>query len=280
MRTKARALLGSAILLLLATGTWEAKSFGASQVAIMDSFAGQITYVPASFTAANHPYVVAGDWIVGTFSYEPVAQTKGSPGLYNYTGSANTSGYVPTFSFAIYTVTNNAGVITLQNQVLTDSFTGNTLGPADYYAVQLTYHAAGTSSTSGTTLNVKADSVAFQSSPFSTTGTAPINFTLYNPTNAFDTTPGAYTSSNLPLPDQTTLTGDFASSNGKSQGVFTYDPGGTSIITDITYTWNPYTQFQPQFMVPEPPGLVLGLLAIAICTAGFGVSRRRRQLAA
>ncbi len=280
MATNTRAFLGSAILLLLVVGTSDTKSFGGT-VAIADSFAGQITYVPPSFTAANHPLVVAGDWVVGSFSYLPVSQTKGSLGLYNYTGPANTSGYVPTFTFSIYTVTNNAGVITLQNQVFTDSFTGNTAAPADYYAIQLAYHAAGTSSKSGTTMDVKADSIAFQSAPFSATGVPAIDLTLYNPTNHLDPAQGTgYTSTSLPLPDQATLTNYFASSNGKSQGLFTYDPDGTSILTDVTYTWDPNTQSQPQFMmIPEPPGVVMGLLAIAICTAGFCVSRCKQWAA-
>ncbi len=279
MVTNARAFLGSAVLLLLVTATWGTKSFGGTQPMI-DGFAGQITYVPPSFTAANHPLVVAGDWVVGSFTYLPVAQTKGSLGLYNYTGTANTSGYVPTFTFSIYTVTNNAGVITLKSQVFTDSFTGNTAAPADYYAIQLAYHPAGSTSTSGTTMDIKADSIAFQSSPFSSTGKAAIDLTLYNPTNHLDPAQGTgYTSSFLPLPDQVTLSNFFVSSNGKSQGVFTYDPDGTSVITDVTYIWNPNTQSQPQLMVPEPPGLVMGLLAIAICTAVFCVSRRRQWAA-
>jgi len=278
MRTKGRALLGAAILLLLVTVTWDTKSFGGS-TPIIDSFAGPITYVPASFTN-NHPTVVAGDWLVGTFSYLPVAETKNT-GLYNYTGSANTSGYVPTFSLSIYTVTSNNGIITLASQVYTDSFTGNTGPPADYYAIQITYHAAGPYP-AGSTMNVMSDSVAFQSQPFSKTGVPAINLSLTNPTNGYDATSGVYTSSNLPLPDQTTLSNDFSSYasgtpgyGGKTQGLFTYDPDGTSILADVDYTWNPNLQGQPTFMIPEPSGLVMGLLAIAVCTAGFSVSRRK-----
>ncbi len=261
-------------------GAWNGESFGGI-TPIVDSFAGPITYVPSSFTTA-HPQVVAGDWVVGTFSYAPLS---GKNGLYNYTGSDNTSGYVPTFSMAIYTVTTKNGVVTLQSQVYSDAFTGNTGPNADYYAIQITYHAAGPYP-AGSTMNVMSDSVAFQDEPYSKTGVPAINLSLTNPTNGYDSTPNVYTASNLPLPDQTTLTDDFSSYasgtpgyGGKLQGVFTYDPDGTSLLANVNYTWNPNVQGQPTFYIPEPPGLVMGVLAIAVCTAAFSISRRKLRAA-
>jgi hypothetical protein len=136
-------------------------------------------------------------------------------------------------------------------QQFSDSFTGNTSPPADYYAIKLTYHST------GTTMDIMGDTVYKQGLGVTGPGPPPAyDLTLTNPTNA-----GGYTPTNLPLPNATTINNFFVTA-----GHLGWDPDGQSFDAIIT-------EFNGQ-AVPEPSSIVMGSLAIVACAAGTFFRRR------
>jgi hypothetical protein len=187
--------------------------------------------------------VQVGDTITGTFVYDPT-QT-GSGGLYTFTGSTT-----KTHNFALKVFNSGGG------QQFSDSFTGNTSPPADYYAIHLTFRST---ASGGTTLSLMGDTVYKEGLGVTGPGPPPAyDLTLSNPTNG-----GGYSSTHLPLPDTTLITNFI-----KTTAVLNWDPLGQSFKARIN-TFNGVT-------VPEPSSLLLGILGILSCTFGSLISRLRR----
>jgi hypothetical protein len=194
------------------------------------NYSGTIVSVSAAATAATG--VVVNDTITGSFSYD--STQTGSNGSFTFTGSSKTH----TMSFKIFN--------SLNQQIFTDSYSGNVTA---YYAALLTF-----SSTKGTTLDLKGDTVYKQGLGVTGPGPPPaFDITLFNPTNG-----GGYTATNLPLPTTTTI-----ANFQKSTATLTWDPAGQT--------------FKALLSVPEPSSLVLAIVAMTTCAGGFLASRARRQ---
>jgi hypothetical protein len=211
-----------------------------SAASVSYTYSGSIVSVStAAMTATG---VVVGDTITGSFTYDPTQ--GGSGGLYTFTGSTTKA-----HNFALKIFNSSGG------QQFSDSFTGNTSPPADYYAIQLTFH---TPANNGTTLDLMGDTVYKQGLGVTGPGPPPAyDLTLHNPTNA-----GGYSATNLPLPNATLIT-NFV----KATGVLNWDPEGQhfkAILHDFRQT------------VPEPSSRVLAILTIMTCTVVYLVSRRKR----
>lgn len=250
-----RALLQTTCMVALTLAMWPAKSFGTVTLA-GENFYGNVTAVNPSFP--NYPNVKAGDWITGTFTYD--SSQTGTSGLYTFTG---TSAEPTAESFAIR-IWNSASE-TLQYD--SDSFSGNNTSPGDYFTIKLNYR---TVANGGTTMVISADTIGSPANPA-------VVLTLTDPTNAYtygtnDTLTGTYSATNLPLPDQNTLTKDFTVSTTKP-GTLTY---GDPLCADIIGAY-PLGGVYPLSAVPEPSTMVLVVVSVAIGTAGSWVSRRRRR---
>jgi hypothetical protein len=227
-RIRARAFIPSALLMSLMAGPLVPELSAATLV--IENYSGRIVSVSAAATEATG--VIVGDTITGSFSYD--STQTGSSGSFTFTGSSKAH----TMAFKIFNSSNQ--------QVFTDSYSGNV---SAYYLAKLTY----ISSTAGTTLDLKGDTVYKQGLGVTGPGPPPaFDLTLSNPNNG-----GGYTASHLPLPTPSTIS-NFIS----SPGTLAWDPDGQSFVADI-------------YMVPEPSSLILAILALVTCTAGFLVSRQR-----
>jgi hypothetical protein len=231
MRIRNRAFLQSTLLLSLVAGPLLPEL---SAGIISYSFSGRIIEVSQAATDATK--VVVGNTITGAFAYDPTQ--AGSAGNFTFTGSSK----IHTMTFKIF---DSAGT-----QVFTDSYSGNATA---YYFNKVAF-----SSTTGTTLDIKGDTVYKQGLGVTGPGPPPaFDLALFNPTNA-----GGFSATNLPLPTSTTIT-NFV----KTTGTLDWDPSGQSFGADIT-SFNDQT-------VPEPTSLVMAVLAILTCTAGCLISRRK-----
>ena len=227
-RIRARAFIPSALLMSLVAGPLVPELSAATIV--IENYSGTIRSVSEAATEATG--VIVGDTITGSFSFD--STQTGSNGSFTFTGSSKAH----TMAFKIFNSSNQ--------QVFTDSYSGNVNA---YYFAKLTY----ISSTAGTTLDLKGDTVYKQGLGVTGPGPPPaFDLTLNNPTNG-----GGYTASHLPLPTPSTIS-NFIS----SPGTLAWDPDGQSFVADI-------------YMVPEPSSLILAILALVTCTAGFLVSRQR-----
>jgi hypothetical protein len=203
------------------------------------NFSGKIQTVSQQATTATG--VVVGDTITGSFSYD-YTQT-GSGGVYNFTGSSK----IHTLAFKIFDASNN--------QIFTDQYTGNsTLQTAGYYAAKVTY----TSSTNTANLDLVGDTIYKQGlgQTFFNTGIPAFDLTITYPNST------GFSSTSLPLPNTTVIT-KFVSNSG----LLTWDPDGQNFTAIV------------HFSVPEPPGLLLGVLSILTCAGGSAVIRRGRDAA-
>jgi len=243
-------------LLLLVVSTWGGKSFGGSSQSINENFAGWVTF------STNQGLVQSGYFVDGNFQYSGTSKltTGNGTATYDFSGESKTA---YTASFGVFTDS------TMQTEIYSDTFTGTNSGSYDHFNVVMAFKPS--AYPTGTTMTVSADlgkNEALQQ-------TSPLAFvmTLYNPTNTFDT--GTYNASNLPLPDQTTINKYFTPT-GNRFGLLVYDPDGLTFNTDVEYTWQNGTPPPIFNAIPEPSSLVMGLLALGICTAGFCVSRRSR----
>jgi hypothetical protein len=233
------AFAGTTLALSLAIGPFIGPATAAT-VAV--SFSGTIQTVSQEATAATG--VVVGDPITGSFAYDSTQSGSVTTGLFTFTGSSK----IHSMSFKIFDQT--TGV-----QVFSDLYSGDNTA---YYAAQLTYISA----QSGTTLDLKGDTTYKQGLGVTGPGPPPaFDLTMFNPTNG-----GGYTATNLPLPTTTTIV-NFS----KTTGQLNWDPSGQSFTADI-----------PNFTVqgvPEPSGLLLGIISILTCAAGSAVIRRGRVAA-
>jgi hypothetical protein len=202
------------------------------------NFSGSITSVSSAATEATG--VIVGNTITGSFSYDSTQSGNTSTGDFTFTGS----GKAHTMTFKIF---NSAG-----QQVFTDSYSGNTTA---YYAAKLTF----ISSSSGTTLDLKGDTIYKQGLGVTGAGPPPaFDLTLNNPTNG-----GGYTSGHLPLPTTSTISNFL-----RTTGSLEWDPHDQNFTAIIN-------EFNGQSVVPEPSSLVLAILAMLTCTVGFSISRRK-----
>jgi len=241
MRIVPRVFLQSALLLSLVAGPLVPRLSAASIVAY--SFSGVIESVSAAATAATG--VVVNDTITGSFAYDPTQTGSATTGLFKFTGSSK----VHTMTFKIF---NSGG-----SQVFTDSYSGNV---SAYYAGQVGFNSSVLGSgKAAETLNLMGDTIYKQGLGISGPGSPAFDLSLYN--RNVTTKPASF-----PLPTATTIT-SFVANN--QQLPFTptlnWDPDGQSFTANIN-------QFSS---VPEPSSLILGAVAMATCTAGFLISRRK-----
>jgi hypothetical protein len=202
------------------------------------SYSGTVNTV--SPLATQRTGVVVGDTITGSFSYDSTQTGSIQTGIYTFTGSAK----VHTMSFKIFDVNHN--------QVFSDSYTP---GNSGYYVAKVT-----SNNVDGARLRLEGDTVYKASLNPPVTGPGPppaFAITLLNPTNA-----GGFSPTNLPLPTTVTIA-NFV----KTTAILDWDPSGQSFQARVFGVVVP--------PVPEPPSLVLSLLAVAGCAAGFRVCRRK-----
>lgn len=257
-----RALIRTTCMVALALAMSPAKSFAASIVG--ENFIGTLSYVSSGFASAYD--VKVGYYTFGSFSYNGAQTGSIVNGIatYNFTGSVG-EGTNETTAFKIYQFSNQSG-----GSLFTDSFTGNGTGNADFYEIQLTYRSV---ANGGTMMTIMSDTVAKQGDPYKLNGGNPAYIlTLTDPTNTYtfgtnDSQKGTYSATNLPLPDQKTLSTYYPVSTAMP-GTLSYDQPG--FIADIT------TVYPLGTTIPEPSALVMGIMAIGIGTAGFCACRRKR----
>lgn len=236
MRIRTMAFAGTTLALSLAIGPFIGPAT-AGTVAV--SFSGTIQTVSQQATAATG--VVMGDTITGSFAYDSTQSGSVTTGLFTFTGSSK----IHSMSFKIFDKT--TGV-----QVFSDVYSGNNTA---YYAAQLKFISA----QSGTTLDLKGDTTYKQGLGVTGPGPPPaFDLKMFNPTNG-----GGYSATNLPLPSTTTIANFI-----KTTGQLNWDPVDQTFSAFIT-------EFNGQ-AVPEPSGLLLGLISILTCAGGYAVARRGR----
>jgi len=241
MNVWVKVLRGSTVLLVLVAGPLVPRLSAGSIVQY--TFAGVIGTVSQAATTATG--VVQGDTMTGSFTYDPAEAGSPSTGLFTFTGSSKAH----SLSFKIF---NSSG-----GQVFTDSYSGNVTA---YYAAQVGFNSSvGGSGKPAETLDLTGDTIYKQGKGISGPGPPPaFDLTLYDP--LVTTKPAGF-----PLPTVTTIT-SFVANN--AQPPFTptlaWDPDGESFVATIT-------QFQT---IPEPSSLILGAVAMVICTVGCVIARR------
>jgi hypothetical protein len=237
MRIRPRAFLLSTLLIALAGGPWIPASSAAT---IADTFTGTIqTVSPAATTATG---VVAGDRISGSFAYDST-QTGGS-GLWTFTGSSK----VHSFTFSIFDSSNN--------RIFNDSYSGNTTA---YYAIKVAYGITNSPlypGISGTQMDIMGDTIYKQGLGITGPGPPPaFDLTLFDPGNA-----GNPPSNQLPDSSASGIQNFVVNA-----GFVSWDPPAQTFTANVAF---------PE-AVPEPSGLVLGIIGILTCTVGFVLIRSK-----
>jgi hypothetical protein len=223
------------LLLALAGGPWIPAS---SAGTITYNFTGTIETVSTAATDATG--VVAGDTISGSFAYD--STQTGSSGLYIFTDSSK----VHSFTCKIF---NSSDA-----QVFTDSFSGFL---SAYYAIKVAYGVTTSPlypGISGTQMDIMGDTIYKQGLGVTGPGPPPaFDLTLFNPGNA-----GNPPSTHLPDSSASGIRNFVAN---KAQ--LTWDPPNQSFTANVV------------FPIPEPSGLVLGMIGILSCTVGFVTTRSK-----
>ncbi len=266
MRSTGRLLRCCAVLVAVLAPSLNNRVLGGSGVPVADNFAGYLTDV--SGAASSITGIANNDFIVGEFTY-PGATTT-SNGNYNMSGNAQVD-----LSFYIYSSPSKyVASDPAENSIFGDSYTlQGPSGKANYFNLAVSFKPSTYSS--GTTLTITGDSTyKFGLGQTFEKGNGPaFTLTLYNPTNGFDGVANKYSATNLPLPDQTTITDNFAASTS-APAHLAWDPWGQSFNSNIYWIWQQGSP-PPNFMVPEPSSLVLVVMAIAVGAGGVCVSRRK-----
>jgi hypothetical protein len=255
------------ILLVLLAGAWNNKALGGLQDPVDDMFAGFLTNVSGAATKVTG--IADNDFIVGEFVY-PSASTTAN-GDYNFSG--NSSANLLFYIYAApsdYVSTNPA-----ENSIFSDHYTEQgPSGKANYFNALVSYEPS--SYPTGTTLQISGDSTyKFGLGDTFENGDGPaFTLTLFNPTNGFDGVANKYTATNLPIPDQSTITTNFPASVAAPAHLF-WDPANQCFNSNIDWIWQTGSP-PPNFVVPEPSTGVMGLIAIATGGACFYMSRRKQ----
>jgi len=244
MRFIARVFLQSTLLLAVVGGFLVSDAFAVSQNVITVTYGGSVKTVSSQMVTDTG--VVVGDPIPiaagSMFSYN--ANQLGSGGLYTFTGAQSTNTH--TFNVFIY---NSGGT-----QQFMDSFTNNAAPPANYFAIKMTAPSGSTPAE----MQIMGDTTYKQGSGLTHSGTpstVAYDLILKNP-SYMGTAPPA-------LPNSAAAINAFLT----TPGTLIWDPPGDKFTASID-NFNGQT-------VPEPSGLVLALSAMAVCTAGFLISRRK-----
>jgi hypothetical protein len=246
MRITARAFLHPTLLLSLVAGLVVSGAGASSASTLTVYYAGTVTSVSSQMITDTG--VVVGDTLSGMncfFSYN--TNQLGSLGVYTYSGS-NPASNPHNFSVAIF---NSSGA-----QQFADTYTGDyATGSPDYFVIKMT--APVTSPSTPAEFSLMGDTTYKAGAGFNHShGTTDYNLVLQDPSYTATTAP--------PLPTSSTITKFTA-----NQGTLTWDPAGDAFTANIfEFSSSPIT-------LPEPPSLVMAVIAMAACTAGFLISRRK-----
>jgi hypothetical protein len=239
-------------------------------VSVTEYSAGYVTAVANT----DNQGIAKGDFFVFAFTYAYSGSVPTS-GTYTLSGESTTSASL--YFYTSPTLFNPSKP--LSNLLYSDTYSGGNKSH-DNFIGQVTY------GTAATTLTMSMNTSYWNSQGIfgpPTQAQYPLVVTLNNPTQGSDF--GApYSSTFLPLPDSTTLNTYFTTTQNlsalKPTGSLVWDFGSNEPVVDgiVYWTWDQGGP-TPQF-VPEPAGMVMGTIAMAIGGAFFALSRlRRRRLA-
>lgn len=246
MGITARVFLRSTLLLSFLAGPLAS---GAVASSITVDYSGTVVSASAAMTTATG--VVAGDTIGGgsssMFSYNP--SELGSGGVYTFTGS-NPASNAHNFAVTIYN--------SLGQQQFADSYTGDyASGSPDYFVIKMTAASGNTPAE----MTIMGDTTYKAGAGYEYPANVPYTLVLQSTT---------YTGGTA-LPTATTMA-DFNTTNAQ----LTWDPDGLAFTATVNITT---ISFNPDFGVPEPTSLVMGVIAMVACTTGFLVVGRKRARA-